>query len=906
MAQTPPSLTPEHWSRISSGLTLLLIAAILMLIPIGFLSLAVIGFLGGGAALLGLIASVMPILLLVGIIKIRNVASELAGDWQPSAPQYLPDAPRPVQEPVRQSQEEYRVPGFGQQERERQKQEDPVRKPKKEPITVPSPALPAIDWEQWIGKKLLQKVGILIVLIGMVVFLKYSFDNRLIGELGRVFLSAVAALALLGAGEWFNGKYRNWSQAFTGAGLVLLYFTVWVADVFYRQELFLSHGLSLSPTVAMILYSLITGIGALAAIRYKAQIIAWFSMIGGYLTPFLLSSANTGATGFTIYLAILAGGLLLLAWHQKWPYLSLAAFALTQFSLFGTIYHSQRDMGPHAITDLQQVLIAIGFFILFALPPLLSQFKLGRRAEADDIALILLDGLAAFVAVVNATGGFGGQYVGLVSLILAAVYMGFSALALTRRSEDGLLVNTYLLSSIGLVALALFAQMKTGWVAAGWAPYSVLLMAVAITLRRRSVFQCALAVLAGSILFLAANLPMFDPQVEAIWHPFTSHWALLSYVVFPCLLAWVIGTKKVPKELMPSDDFSKQFTPGIHLLIALVVFAAVTFEATGLQWVITLPLAFSYLAFAVGAVLLFAWTGVTVWFLAAVAAQALVLLFTFGLGDTSGMVSPLLQGPSVLPFLHPWGAVSVLSFFATLGLLYAVVSRAGHIVNSAHTRALMITIACVQVWMHVTVEIQHMQMIHGWTPLLTHRILSAWWILFSVPFFALALRWKHDVLLKAAIIALAVPLLKDLHLLSVHQAGLYEVALWTAIPLVLVTLASEWKIGTLLKAGSVMLVLTMIADMLQTVASSAGILQTVWWAVAGLIVISIGFLKREQLLRRIAMGIFAATVVKLLIFDFATLSTGVRIGASILTGLLLIGASYLYQRFDAELAKSNR
>jgi hypothetical protein len=38
----------------------------------------------------------------------------------------------------------------------------------------------------------------------------------------------------------------------------------------------------------------------------------------------------------------------------------------------------------------------------------------------------------------------------------------------------------------------------------------------------------------------------------------------------------------------------------------------------------------------------------------------------------------------------------------------------------------------------------------------------------------------------------------------------------------------------------------------------------------------------------------------------STLSTGVRIGASILTGLLLIGASYLYQRFDAELAKSNR
>ena len=61
------------------------------------------------------------------------------------------------------------------------------------------------------GYKLLQKVGMIIVLIGMIVFLKYSFDNEIIGKLGRIFLSLLLAFTLIGTGEWYQRKYALWS-----------------------------------------------------------------------------------------------------------------------------------------------------------------------------------------------------------------------------------------------------------------------------------------------------------------------------------------------------------------------------------------------------------------------------------------------------------------------------------------------------------------------------------------------------------------------------------------------------------------------------------------------------------------------------------------------------------------------
>ena len=54
-------------------------------------------------------------------------------------------------------------------------------------------------------------------------------------------------------------------------------------------------------------------------------------------------------------------------------------------------------------------------------------------------------------------------------------------------------------------------------------------------------------------------------------------------------------------------------------------------------------------------------------------------------------------------------------------------------------------------------------------------------------------------------------------------------------------------------------------------------------------------------IRYLAIVVFFVTVVKLFTVDFAQLDSGYRIAGSIALGLLLVGSSYLYQRYESRL-----
>lgn len=958
-----------------------------------------------------LLFGIPSILVLIGLLRIQSVVAEvksgaptlsssslrLQGAEVTVSDRVRDPVQQPTSDPVAQPPSpEVATPsvaplGFGVYAMQEQEKSAP---PSAEAITKPS-FFDNVDWEQWVGQRLLQKVGILVVLIGMAVFLKYSFDVRLIDELGRLVLSLIAAGLLIFTGEWFKRKYVAWSHAFTGGGLALLYFTVWAAHVLYGAELLANYGFIVSPLLAMVLYSCITFVGAVMAVRHDAKTIGWFTLLGGYVTPLLISTVSPSPTGLAVYLAILAAGMLAMAWHRKWSGLSLASFALTQVYLFGVVYPSA------AVSDPRQVLLAVGFFILFALPPLLYQFRLRRAAEPEDLCLILADGLAVFVAVVDGMGGFGGSYVGLVLLSLALVYAAFAGAAMRKRAEDTVLVNTYLLSAIGLTASALLAQMEWQWVAAGWGPFSVALVLLAMRLRRRCVLHVSLAILMGSLFFLVLNLP----GDAATWTPFVSHWAKLSYVVFGSLVAWIALAERLPNDIRFSEEAQMHLLPSLHGAVAALLFVCVTFEATSLRWVVSLPLAMSYIGFSVIAIGAFMLTGMAVWLAAAFGSQMLVLWLTFLFDGGSGMVSPLLSGPVVSPFLHPWAGISLLSILAMAALLAAILRRQGHWANTITTRRILVFIGCAQVWTHVTVEIQHVQQAYALDAALYHRILTGWWVAFAALVLGRALWKRREYVLKCSLFALALPLVKDVLLMIAGRTDLYELSLWSVLALVVIGLATWRKEKMLLSAGIAMIAIVMAGDMLrslsgdlllfsigwwtviptgliafglsrrehsmlyvgmamlgiimfmdlllrgpgstattwwtvvpllliamgvlwkerallflamgmlvaaiasdqsQVIAGGAGLLRTVWWDVVALAVMCIGFLKREKILRQFAICIFAGTVLKLLFIDFAMLSTGVRIAASILIGLLMIGASYLYQRFDASLVESRK
>jgi len=72
---------------------------------------------------------------------------------------------------------------------------------------------------------------------------------------------------------------------------------------------------------------------------------------------------------------------------------------------------------------------------------------------------------------------------------------------------------------------------------------------------------------------------------------------------------------------------------------------------------------------------------------------------------------------------------------------------------------------------------------------------------------------------------------------------------------------------------------------------------SVLWALCSILLMVVGFLRNQALLRKGAIGLFAATVLKVFLADMANVRTPFRIISFVVLGLMLIGASYLYYRY---------
>ncbi|MHC4158953.1 MAG: DUF2339 domain-containing protein, partial [Planctomycetota bacterium] len=81
------------------------------------------------------------------------------------------------------------------------KAKDVVDKSVTEDVGLAKISKPALLLEQRIGTRWVLIAGIITIIVAMGFFLKYAYDNDLIGPLGRVVIAAVSGLIALAVGE---------------------------------------------------------------------------------------------------------------------------------------------------------------------------------------------------------------------------------------------------------------------------------------------------------------------------------------------------------------------------------------------------------------------------------------------------------------------------------------------------------------------------------------------------------------------------------------------------------------------------------------------------------------------------------------------------------------------------------
>jgi uncharacterized membrane protein len=196
----------------------------------------------------------------------------------------------------------------------------PPPSPPAPPFVPPPPAKP-FDWEAFFGVKLFAWIGGFVLFLGIVFLVKYSFDNNLITPAMRVAIGSVVGIALIGIG-WFTAtrNYRVSGQSLCATGVLVLYGNIFAAHVFYRL-------IALGPAFASM--AIVTAVAFFLAVRMNAQVIVVLGLLGGFLTPVLLSTGVDNPTALFGYIAVLNIGVAAVALRKRWDYLVLLAAAGT-------------------------------------------------------------------------------------------------------------------------------------------------------------------------------------------------------------------------------------------------------------------------------------------------------------------------------------------------------------------------------------------------------------------------------------------------------------------------------------------------------------------------------------------------------------------------------------------------
>jgi uncharacterized membrane protein len=207
--------------------------------------------------------------------------------------------------------------------------------------------------ENFIGVKLLHLAGIVVLVIGISIGVKYAIDKELISPLSRILLAYGAGLILFVLSMRLKKRFEIFSAVLFSGAMASLYFTSYAAFVYYN----------LFPGgIAFGIMVLITIFTAYTAMRYDRQEIAILGMIGSYGIPFLISANAEKITMFFAYITLINLGVVFLSYKKTWKAMVRLAMIATWFLFIGWALSRYK---PELQTDASIFLFV--FYIMFAL-----------------------------------------------------------------------------------------------------------------------------------------------------------------------------------------------------------------------------------------------------------------------------------------------------------------------------------------------------------------------------------------------------------------------------------------------------------------------------------------------------------------------------------------------------------
>ena len=314
------------------------------------------------------------------------------------------------------------------------------------------------DLEKFIGENLINKIGIVIIIIGVGIGVKYAIDHQLITPVTRIILGYLSGLVLLGFSIRLKKQYENFSAVLYSGSMAIIYFITFFACTLYDL---------IPQTLAFFMMVLLTVFTVAAAIIYNQPIIALIGLVGAYTTPFLLREGFEKAAFLFGYMTVINVGIFVISFKKYWKNLYYSSFVFTwliYLSWYASKYHTEESFGISLIS-------LVAFFLIFYLTFLSYKLIRNEKFKLSDIFLLLINSIAFYgigYSILN-NHSSGEHLLGLYTLCNALIHFIVSAVIYRKKHADQNLM--YFVSGLGIVfvTIAIPVQLEGNWVTLLWA-----------------------------------------------------------------------------------------------------------------------------------------------------------------------------------------------------------------------------------------------------------------------------------------------------------------------------------------------------------------------------------------------------------------------------------------------------
>src|SRR4051794_2578648 len=292
--------------------------------------------------------------------------------------------------------------------------------PPKQPVRTSKPGSgpgagaegPAIETK--VGLTLVNRIGVITLVLGVAFFFKWAVDNEWIGPTGRVLLGLLAGCGALAAADFlFRKRQKTFAQGIAGAGLAILYLAAYSAFGFYHL---------VPQAVAFAFLVSTTVLGFALSLRYESSAIAALGLLGGYLTPLLLSTGEDHPWFLLSYVLLLDVAAMALRGRKGWRVLEILSFCATTIIYLAWFAHNESNHRKTVVATFG----ALVYYALFAYVGSGLISALSSLVGAVEILFVWPDVAGPFFAFELLIAG-SGMFVARIRQIPAALTLGFTS-----------------------------------------------------------------------------------------------------------------------------------------------------------------------------------------------------------------------------------------------------------------------------------------------------------------------------------------------------------------------------------------------------------------------------------------------------------------------------------------------